>query len=237
MTPRKPFTVLCADPPWPFSDQLPGKGRGSSKHYECLTASAICAFPLPRLADDCWLFLWRPATHAQEALDVARSWGFRRAPSELVWRKMTRDGNRLRIGMGRSFRNCHETCLVFRRGKPERLSKALPSVFDAPRTDHSSKPDAFYRIVDLFAPGPKVELFARRQWPGWTCLGDELAPAPPPEVKPALPPIDPAVYTEAPSVDGVDAHGRVDPLTFGIDGSGDEPAPEIEPWSVMRVAP
>jgi N6-adenosine-specific RNA methylase IME4 len=51
---------------------------------------------------------------------------------------------------------------------------SLPSIFDAPRGEHSAKPDRFYEIVDAFAPGPVVELFARRQWPGWTCLGDQM---------------------------------------------------------------
>lgn len=174
MTDRKTYRVMVADPAWPFKDKLPGKGRGSGKHYACMSTGAICAFPLPKLHADCWLFLWRPATHTLDALHVAHSWGFRRAPGELIWRKMTKDGSRVRQGMGRGFRNAHETCLVFRRGKPERLSMSLPSIFDAPRLEHSRKPDRFYEIVDEFAPGPIVELFARRQWKNWTCLGDEM---------------------------------------------------------------
>jgi N6-adenosine-specific RNA methylase IME4 len=171
--------VLCADPPWPFEDALPGKGRGAEKHYALMTVDDICAFPIPKLEHDCWLFLWRPATHQQAAMNVAHAWGFHRPPSELIWRKTTNDGERLRIGMGRGFRNAHETCLVFKRGRPERLSKSLPSIFDAPRGAHSAKPDAFYRIIDAFAPGPVVELFARRQWPGWLCQGDQMGEPPP----------------------------------------------------------
>lgn len=177
MTRRTRYRVLVADPPWAFLDKLPGKGRGAQKHYGVMSADAICAFELPPLEEDCWLFLWRPGTHQQEALHVARCWGFPAPPSELIWRKTTTDGRRLRIGMGRGFRNAHETCLVIKRGRPKRLSMGLPSVFDAPRLEHSRKPDRFYRIVDAFAPGPVVELFARRQWPGWTCLGNEM-PAP-----------------------------------------------------------
>jgi N6-adenosine-specific RNA methylase IME4 len=171
---RKRYRVLVADPAWPFKDKLPGKGRGAEKHYNVMSIDAICAFELPKLHFDCWLFLWRPATHQQEALNVARAWGFRSAPGELIWRKMTKDGTRVRIGMGRGFRNAHETCLVFKRGRPDRLSLSLPSIFDAPRGEHSAKPERFYEIVDEFAPGPVVELFARRQWRDWTCLGNEM---------------------------------------------------------------
>lgn len=168
------FRCISADPPWPFKDALPGGGRGAAKHYATMTVGAICAHRLPPLHRDCWLFLWRPATHQQPALDVARAWGFDAPPAELIWRKMTKDGQRVAMGMGRSVRNAHETCLVFRRGKPQRLSASILSIFDAPRGEHSAKPAAFYALVDELVPGPHVELFARRQWPGWTCLGAEM---------------------------------------------------------------
>lgn len=183
MSDRRRYRVLVADPAWPFKDKLPGKGRGAAKHYAVLTIDEICAFELPKLHDDCWLFLWRPATHTSEAMNVARCWGFRRPPAELIWRKMTKDGKRTRMGMGRTVRNVHETCLIFRRGKPERLSMSVESTFDAPRLEHSRKPDRFYEIVDELAPGPKVELFARRQWKDWACHGNEM-----PEAQPELQP-------------------------------------------------
>lgn len=171
---RRP-RVLVADPPWKFGDTLPGNGRGAEKHYGCLTLAEICNFPVPSVADNCWLFLWRVASMQDEALAVGKAWGFGKPKSELVWRKVTKDRSRLRMGMGRTVRNSHETCLIFKRGKPDRLSMSIPSTFDAPRQEHSRKPDEFYRIVDEFAPGPKVELFARRQWEGWECLGEEMA--------------------------------------------------------------
>lgn len=166
----EPCRVLVADCPWKFGDSLPGKGRGASKHYGCLTPSEIMRFPLPPLADDCILFLWRVASMQQEALDVAHAWGFT-IKSEIVWRKN-------RIGMGRYVRNKHETCLIGRRGKMlDRLDKRVPSVFDAPVGKHSAKPDEFYDIVERLYAGPYCELFARRHREGWTCFGDELEAA------------------------------------------------------------
>jgi N6-adenosine-specific RNA methylase IME4 len=45
----------------------------------------------------------------------------------------------------------------------------------APRLEHSRKPDLFYETVDRFVGAvPRVELFARRQWPNWRCFGNEL---------------------------------------------------------------
>lgn len=166
--------VLVADPPWSFTDNLPGAKRGAASHYSCLTIEDICRFQLPALANDCWLFLWRTGAHAREAFLVLDMWGFKYASTELIWTKTRNDGTGLRIGMGRALRNAHEVCILAKRGKPQRLSAGIPSVFHAPRSHHSAKPDAFYELVERFAEGPYVELFARRQRPGWSCFGDEL---------------------------------------------------------------
>jgi N6-adenosine-specific RNA methylase IME4 len=117
-----------------------------------------------------------------EALAVAKAWGFT-VTSEIIWVKshgsVSGPGNGTQMGMGRTVRNCHEVCLVARRGKPARASASVRSVIVAPRGEHSAKPDEFYRTVDrLVGSGARVvELFARRQWPVWTCLGDEISGA------------------------------------------------------------
>jgi N6-adenosine-specific RNA methylase IME4 len=171
-----PFTVVVADPPWHFADKLPGLSRGAARHYPTMTTEAICRFPLPPLADDCLLFLWRVASIQQAALDVARVWGFT-VKTELVWLKKTCNGNRW-FGMGRTLRAEHEICLVASRGRPALLNHATRSTFvtgfSAPVRQHSEKPEIFYQIVEELCGGPRLELFARRQRPGWTCVGDEL---------------------------------------------------------------
>jgi N6-adenosine-specific RNA methylase IME4 len=164
--------VLLADPPWSFKDRLPGKGRGADKHYRTLSAADIMRFPLPTLAKDCWLFLWRVHTHQEEAKLVMRAWGFTYA-SEFVWVKLAKSG-KVRIGMGHTLRQSHEVCLVGRRGKPARLSKGVGSVILAPRSEHSAKPPEAYELIERFAPGPYHELFARNFRKGWTSSGDQL---------------------------------------------------------------
>lgn len=173
---QQPAKVLVADPAWLYRDKLPGKGRGAVKHYKVMRLPDIQRMPLPELAPDCWLFLWRVHTHHDEALSVAEAWGFGRKPcSEITWVKKTKDGKRVRRGMGHSLRMAHEVCLVFKKGRPQRASKSVASVIEAPRLEHSRKPDLFYEAVDEFAGDvPKVELFARRQWKDWACFGDEM---------------------------------------------------------------
>lgn len=171
------FRVVLADPPWPFRDRLPGPGRGAAKHYRTLPVSELCAFPLPPLADDCALFLWRVAAMQHEALDVMRAWGFV-LKTEIVWVKKARGGQTWN-GMGWTVRAAHETCLIGTRGRPVRRSKATPSVFEAVawRRRHSEKPAIFYDIIERLFPGPYVELFARRRRPGWISVGDQLPAA------------------------------------------------------------
>lgn len=170
----EPARVLLADPPWAAKDKLPGPKRGAAAHYACLTVDEIKAFPLPPIADDAVLVLWRVAWAAQEALDVVRAWGFT-PKSEIVWVKTLRHGSKqLRMGMGRQTRMCHETAIIATRGKSIRVSMSEPSVVFAPRGEHSRKPLAVHRLIERLYPGPYVELFARRAVEGWRCEGNEL---------------------------------------------------------------
>jgi N6-adenosine-specific RNA methylase IME4 len=166
------FRAICADPPWKFGDKLPGVSRGAEKNYPVMTVDELCAFPIPPMATDAYLFLWRVSSMVEEAYRVGRAWGF--VPkSEIVWEKLT-SGGLPWFGMGRHVRASHETAILFVRGKPKPQSRSVRSRFAAPVGRHSEKPEAFYDLVEKLATGPYVELFARRQRSGWTCLGNEL---------------------------------------------------------------
>jgi N6-adenosine-specific RNA methylase IME4 len=168
--------VLLADPPWSFGDKLPGATRGAERNYSVMGVDALCGFPLPALADDALLFMWKVASQPEEAMRVVRAWDF--VPkSEIVWVKTARAPlPALAFGMGRYVRGCHEVCVVAARGRGTRLirNKSVRSVFFAPRGDHSVKPDMFYDLVESLAEGPYCELFARRTRPGWKQYGNEL---------------------------------------------------------------
>ena len=140
----------------------------------------IKQFELPPLADDCVLFLWRLAIMQEEALDVARAWGFNPTKGELVWRKLTVN-NKEHFGMGHIVRGAHESCLIATRGRPKALRHDVRSVFSAPvprkangAIKHSAKPEAFFSIVRTLFDGPRASLFERTQRYGFTCFGDQL---------------------------------------------------------------
>ena len=166
------YKVLAVDCPWRFSDSLPGRTRGASKQYSCMSVQELCRFELPQMEDDALMFFWRVAAMQQEALTVVKAWGFT-VKSEIVWRKLTKHGKE-HFGMGRYVRASHEVCLVCTRGRPKIKSRSERSVFSAPVGRHSEKPSAFFSLVERLSDGPYVEIFARRHRPGWTCLGDQV---------------------------------------------------------------
>jgi N6-adenosine-specific RNA methylase IME4 len=183
--------VVVADPAWLFDDKLPGDTRGASSNYRCMSVPEIMRLVShgttrvmgQEVASDAALFLWRVASQQRAALDVAYAWGFT-VKTELIWLKKTKTGKRW-FGMGRTLRAEHEACLVATRGRPQVLNHSTRTTFvteddlnvtglSAAVGRHSEKPEAFYKIVESLFDGPYLELFARRQRPGWTCIGDEL---------------------------------------------------------------
>ena len=187
----KAYKVLVADPPWPFTDKLPGGGRGAAKHYKLLKIPDIVRFLATDVEEKvsekgAILFLWIVPAMSTEALDVVRGWGFT-PKSELIWVKTSTESAQaeylagrmptLSFGMGRYVRMSHERCIIATRGKALHLvgDHSTRSVFFAPVGKHSAKPDAFYNLVEKLVPGgPYLELFARRKREGWTTLGDEV---------------------------------------------------------------
>jgi N6-adenosine-specific RNA methylase IME4 len=172
-----PFRVIFADPAWRFRDRLRMSTvkRGAEDNYRTMTIAEIAALPVARLAsDDAVLVLWRPSSLAKPALDVLEGWGFRQT-GELVWNKVKPNG-RKHFGMGRLTRAAKEVAWVGVRGRPYRhlATRSERDTFEAPPLRHSAKPeivqDAFER---MFPGGPFLELYARRERPGWVCVGNE----------------------------------------------------------------
>jgi len=86
--------------------------------------------------------------------------------------------NLLAFGMGRLFRQTHELCLIGTSNNEiyqHLKNKSQRSVCLAENLGHSSKPEDLQDSLELMFPkARKLELFARRLRPGWTCLGNEI---------------------------------------------------------------
>lgn len=167
--PAPPYTLIYADPPWRY-EHVRTESRAIENQYPTMALEDICALPVQDIADeDCVLFLWATNPKLAEAMDVIRAWGFTYR-TNMVWVKD-------KIGMGYYARQQHELLLVAVKGAP---GAPMPedrqsSVIEAPRTEHSKKPDEFYTLIERLYPlSKKVELFARAPREGWAAWGNQL---------------------------------------------------------------
>ncbi|MDR7574208.1 MAG: MT-A70 family methyltransferase [Armatimonadota bacterium] len=177
--PRGRFATIAADVPWPYTDRLPGGGRGAAKHYPLMRMPDILALPVAAIAAaDAHLYLWTTNAFVEKAYEVARAWGFE--PKTIItWVKAVEDDRgavRVQIGMGHYFRGSTEHVLFAVRGRLAVRRRDIPTVYFAPRGRHSEKPDGFYAdVIERASPGPRLEMFARKPRPGWTVWGNEVA--------------------------------------------------------------
>jgi N6-adenosine-specific RNA methylase IME4 len=179
------YRTIVADPPWPFQ-WSGGKGgrrrRETELGYRTMTVDEICALSVADLAepDGAFLFLWATDEMYREgnAVRVARAWDFEPCGPSLIWAKPN-------YGMGVFPRAGHELLLVCRRGRisftdsPEAVGTHSVQRWNQPRgkcnggKQHSRKPDGALDLIERVAPGPWVELFARRARFGWDYWGDQ----------------------------------------------------------------
>jgi N6-adenosine-specific RNA methylase IME4 len=137
-------------------------------------------------ARDARLSLWWPDPHIEQMPPVMTAFGFKFSGKAFTWIKTLRRFERnpgllstadietaLHIGLGHTTRKNSEVVWLGKRGSPKILSHSVHEVIVAPRREHSRKPDEFYRRVEAFCPGPRIDLFARESREGWQCWGDE----------------------------------------------------------------
>ena len=137
-----------------------------------MSVAEISAMPVPDLLhDDAVLWLWTTNCHLLEgaAFAVLDAWGLARRQM-LTWYKP-------HIRRGHWLRNQTEPVIMATSGRPAiTLTNQSTGLFaDVGR--HSEKPDAFYALVESLCPAPPggyLDLFARRERPGWTVWGDEV---------------------------------------------------------------
>lgn len=75
---------------------------------------------------------------------------------------------------GYTTRKNTEPCLLGRRGSPKRLRADIQEAIFSPVREHSRKPDEAAERIVRYAPGPRIELFAREARPGFVGWGNEL---------------------------------------------------------------
>ena len=172
------FACVLADPPWQFVNRT---GKVAPEHrrlsrYGTMDIDAISSLPVAAIAaPTAHLYLWVPNALLPEGLRVMSAWGFQ-YKSNIVWRKIRKDGGSDGRGVGFYFRNVTEVVLFGVRGKNARTlqpGRTQVNYLETRKREHSRKPDEIYPIIEACSPGPRLELFARGVRPGWTVWGNE----------------------------------------------------------------
>lgn len=185
------YRTIVADPPW---DVKAGPASGSYKvvdgvqvwnlaskksrdlAYPSMTLEEIMALPLRELSEeDAHLYLWTTNGYLPQAFQVLQAWGFNYSTT-LVWAKNPFGGG----GLGGAWRISTEYLLFARRGSLKATGQHIGTWFNFKREynehgkpQHSRKPSSFFQLIESVSPGPYLEMFARRERPGWDLWGNE----------------------------------------------------------------
>jgi N6-adenosine-specific RNA methylase IME4 len=172
------FGTILADPPWQFQNRT---GKVAPEHrrlsrYGTMALEEICALPVLEIASDpAHLYLWVPNALLPEGLQVMKAWGFT-YKSNIIWRKIRKDGGSDGRGVGFYFRNVTEMLLFGVRGKNARTlapGRRQVNYLETRKREHSRKPDEQYAIIEACSPGPRLELFSRGRRQRWLAWGNQ----------------------------------------------------------------
>jgi N6-adenosine-specific RNA methylase IME4 len=176
----KKYQVIYADPPWSFNSKKTGGSMtsGAAAQYDTMSIADLKAMPVSdMLADDAILIMWYVSSQPQEALDLAKAWGFTiKNMNGFVWDKLTVKGKPV-FGMGFYTRAGSESALIAVKGKAGNLiaDHGVRAVRKAKVSAHSKKPDEFRDdIVKMCGDVPRLEMFARNSSDGWSVFGNEV---------------------------------------------------------------
>lgn len=165
------YGAILLDPPWAFDTYARAgvvPARTSEQPYATMSLAAIAALPVPTLAArDAAIFLWQSDSLQHATSFLAIAWGLKVVTDNVfIWVKPS-------IGLGYWSRKRAETVALLTRGRPKRMSGGVDQVIEAPRREHSRKPDEIYSRIESLVAGPYLEMFSRQRWPGWDQWGNE----------------------------------------------------------------
>ena len=183
----KQYGVIIADPPWQYGNDTVKGGAGN--HYAMMAPAELERLPVAQLAaPDAVLLLWATWPQLDVAMSLVTAWSFQYVTG-FPWIKLTGEPQRSldgetiyepSWGTGYWVRACSEMVLIGRRGNVRHPDGHFLGLL-SPQFRHSRKPDNLYQYAEQW-PGPYLEMFARRPWPGWDAWGNEVDGIPMPEV-------------------------------------------------------
>lgn len=166
--PMGDYNVIVIDPPWNYQDDsvYDADGFRGTCPYPTMSIEQIKNINLPA-KEDCVLWLWTTNKHIFDCREILNEWGFE-IKSILTWDKE-------HIAIGRWLRSQTEHCILAVKGKPYYQNTKFGTLIREKRTNHSAKPEVFYKMVDeICGKVRKLDYFARKKREGWDVFGDEV---------------------------------------------------------------
>lgn len=174
------FSVVLADPPWAYRNFADTAHGAAIAVYDTMPPEAIAAIPVATwAAPDCVLFCWATWPKLDEAMRLVDAWGFEYITA-IPWVKTVPSSGEIYRGIGFWTMAASEVLLIGRRGEPKRSGRGRSGdsgTNDAQiglLTGEDPRVEVHEWIEALFPGRPYLELFARRERPGWTTWGTDL---------------------------------------------------------------
>lgn len=169
--PEGKFETIVIDPPWPMQKiDRDVRLNQVGFDYPTMTEDELREFGggiVAMAAPDCHLFMWTTQKFLPFALSLAEGYGFKYC-FMMTWHK---PGGFQPVGLAQ-FNSEH--VIYSRKGSPSFAdTKDFPICFNAPRRQHSRKPDEFYALIKRVTAGPRVDIFSREKRDGFAQFGNE----------------------------------------------------------------
>lgn len=165
--PAGQYRTIVIDPPWPIEindrDVRPGQ---VGMPYPTMSVEEIAAFKLPA-ADQCIAFVWTTQKFLPATFEIVKAWGLTYLFT-MVWHK---PGGPQPFNLPQY--NCEFIVVARRGGVPFLDTKQFFTCFQAPRREHSRKPDEFYDVVRRVTAEPRIDIFSREPREGFDQFGNE----------------------------------------------------------------
>ena len=148
--------------------------RGADKHYPLMKTEDIMKLPINKLADKdgCHLYLWTTNNFLPDALKCLEAWGFKYI-TMITWMKD-------RISLGQYYRGLTEHCifakyktLLYKIDENGKRCQGVTGFYES-KKEHSRKPQKMREMIERVSYEPRIELFAREEFNGWDCWGNEV---------------------------------------------------------------
>ncbi len=166
--PEGQYRCIVMDPPWPMQkiDRDVRPQQSAELDYPVMTLGQIMDIKVPS-ADLCHLYLWTTQRFIWDCRSLLDNWGFQRI-ALMVWHK---PGGFQPTGLPQY--NCEFVLIARKGGLTFDSTKDFPLCFQAPRREHSRKPDEFYDLVRRVSPGPRLDMFSREAREGFEQFGNQ----------------------------------------------------------------